>query len=250
MPSLLERLREALAPDYTVERQIAAGGMGTVFLGRDERLLRRVAIKTLREEFATSVAVVRFVHESQHLAGLNHPNIVGVHDAGEKDGLVYYIMDYVDGETLDARIARGPLTTAETLRLGRELLSALDLAHRNGIVHRDIKPSNIFLVGDRALLADFGIAHSLQPSTSELTRPGQLVGTPAYMAPEQLRGEPVTPRTDLYAAGLVLFEAGTGRRWPSAVSPEQGDWTGVPSRLRSALRRALQVDPEKRWPDA
>ena len=250
MPSLLERLREALAPDYTVQRQIASGGMGTVFLGRDERLLRAVAIKTLRQELATAVAVERFVQEAQHLAGLNHPNIVGVHDAGEKDGLVYYIMDYVDGETLDTRVARGPLTPAETVSVGRGLLSALKLAHHKGIVHRDIKPSNIFLVGGRAMLADFGIAHSLYQSSTALTQPGQLVGTVAYMAPEQLRGQAVTARTDLYALGMVLFEACTGRRWDSLSAPEKTDWTGVPLRLQHALGKALEPHPQDRWPDA
>src|SRR5918994_4705769 len=247
MPSLLERLREALAPDYTVERPIASGGMGTVFLGRDERLLRPVAIKTLREELATAVAIERFIHEAQHLAGLNHPNIVGVHDAGEKDGLVYYIMDYVGGETLDARIARGPLSPTETVSIGREILAALELAHQKGVVHRDIKPSNIFLVGGRAMLADFGIAHSFHLSSTALTQPGQLVGTVQYMAPEQLRGEAVTTRTDLYAVGLVLFEACTGRRWPALTALEGADWNGVPFRLQRALRKALQPDPHDRW---
>src|SRR4051794_37427983 len=144
MSSLLERIQEALAPDYRVERTIASGGMGTVFLGRDQRLERPVAIKVLREEIATAVAVQRFIQEAQHLASLNHRNIVRVHDAGEADNLVYYVMDYVDGETLEDRLERGPLSLTETLRLGRQLLSALELAHRNRVVHRDIKPSNVF----------------------------------------------------------------------------------------------------------
>jgi tRNA A-37 threonylcarbamoyl transferase component Bud32/tetratricopeptide (TPR) repeat protein len=249
MPSLLERLQEALAPDYTVERTIASGGMGTVFLGRDERLNRRVAIKTLREEIATAVAVERFIQEAQHLASLNHPNIVRVHDAGDADGLVYYVMDYVEGETLEDRLGRGSLSGTETLRLGRELLSALELIHRNRIVHRDIKPGNVFLSGGRAMLADFGIAHTIDKSTA-LTRPGQLLGTIAYMAPEQLRGEAITSRTDLYALGLVLYEACTGRDWLPLTAPEQGDWAGVPAPLRRALGRALQLDPEKRWDSA
>jgi serine/threonine protein kinase len=122
MPSLLDRIQEALAPDYMVEGTIASGGMGTVFLGRDQRLDRRVAIKTLRQEIATAVAVQRFVQEAQHLARLNHPNIVRVHDAGEADDLVYYVMDYVEGKTLDARIQRSPLSVSETQKLGRELL--------------------------------------------------------------------------------------------------------------------------------
>src|SRR6185436_8095220 len=151
------------------EGTIASGGMGTVFLGRDQRLNRPVAIKTLRQEIATAVAVQRFIQEAQHLARLNHPHVVRVHDAGEAGDLVYYVMDYVEGETLDARIKRGPLSLPETQKLGRELLSALALAHQNGIVHRDIKPSNVFLSDGRAMLADFGIAHTLDDSTA-LTR--------------------------------------------------------------------------------
>jgi tetratricopeptide (TPR) repeat protein len=249
MSSLLERTQEALAPDYKVERTIASGGMGTVFLGRDQRLERPVAIKVLREEIATAVAVQRFIQEAQHLASLNHRNIVRVHDAGEADNLVYYVMDYVDGETLEDRLERGPLSLTETLRLGRQLLSALELAHRNRVVHRDIKPSNVFLSGGQAMLADFGIAHSLDESTA-LTAAGQLLGTIAYMAPEQFRKEAVTPRTDLYTVALVLYEAVTGRGWPSYTAPEKADWTGVPAPLRRALSGALQLDPDKRWPTA
>src|SRR4051812_33583680 len=246
MSSLLEHTQEALAPDYKVERTIASGGMGTVFLGRDQRLERPVAIKVLREEIATAVAVQRFIQEAQHLASLNHRNIVRVHDAGEADNLVYYVMDYVDGETLEDRLERGPLSLAETLRLGRELLSALELAHRNRIVHRDIKPSNVFLSGGRAMLADFGIAHTLDASTA-LTGPGQFVGTIEYMAPEQLRRQAISSRTDLYAVALVLYEARTGRSWLPLTDPDKGDWAGVQAPLRRALSRALQLDPEQRW---
>jgi tetratricopeptide (TPR) repeat protein/predicted Ser/Thr protein kinase len=249
MPSLLDRLQEALTPDYIVEETIASGGMGMVFRGRDTRLDRPVAIKTLRQEIATAVAVQRFMQEAQHLARLNHPNIVRVHDAGEADDLVYYVMDYIEGETLDVRIARRPLSLSETQELGRELLSALALAHRNGIVHRDIKPGNVFLSDGRAMLADFGIAHSLDKS-SGLTRPGQMIGTPAYMAPEQFAGGTITPRTDLYAVGLILFEACTGRAWEQFTEPVNADWAGVPATLRRALTRSLELDPAERWPDA
>jgi len=249
MPSLLDRLQEALAPDYMVEGTIASGGMGTVFLGRDQRLNRPVAIKTLRQEIATAVLVQRFIQEAQHLARLNHPNVVRVHDAGEAGDLVYYVMDYVEGETLAARIQRGPLSLPETRKLGRELLSALALAHQNGIVHRDIKPSNVFLSDGRAMLADFGIAHTLDDSTA-LTQPGQLIGTPAYMAPEQFAGGTITPRTDLYAVGLILYEACTGQLWERFSEPENADWTGVPLTLRRALTPALELDPTERWSDA
>jgi tetratricopeptide (TPR) repeat protein len=250
MPSVLERLRNGLPPTFTVERELASGGMGTVFLGRDLALDRPVAIKILRPELSTAIAVERFVREAQYLAGLNHPNIVPVHLAGQAGGLVYYVMDFVDGETLGARLSRGPLAVPEVLRLGRDLLSALAAAHRKGIIHRDLKPANIFLVGGRALLGDFGIARALDEAGEALTTPGQIVGTLAYMAPEQLSGSPVTVRTDLYAVGLVLYQACTGRRWDLFAHPDQGDWAGVPPRLSAVLRTALQPAPEDRWDSA
>jgi len=250
MPSVLERLREALAPDFTVEREIAAGGMGTVYLGRDERLARAVAIKILRPELSTAVAVERFLREAQYLANLNHPNILPVHLAGQGNGLVYYVMDYVEGDTLDRRIARGPLSLKETISLGRGLLGALAAAHAKSVIHRDIKPSNIFLSDRRPMLGDFGIAHTVQSEDSALTSPGASIGTPLYMAPEQLTGRPVTTRSDIYAVGLVLFEACTGRRWEQLAKPEQGDWSGVPGPLVDVLWTSLEWLPEDRWADA
>src|SRR5262249_38163216 len=135
-------------------------------------------------------------------------------------------------------------------QLAHDLLSALDAAHRLGIVHRDVKPANIFLVDGRAVLGDFGIAHSVTGTDTDLTETGQLVGTLAYMAPEQLAGEPVTPRTDLFAAGLVLFEAGAGRRWDRLRSPAADDWRGLTVTHQRAIRRALAPSPSDRWPDA
>jgi serine/threonine protein kinase/tetratricopeptide (TPR) repeat protein len=250
MPSVLERLRDALPPTLTVERELARGGMGTVFLGHDRALDRPVAIKILRPELSTAIAVERFVREAQYLAGLNHPNIVPVHLAGQAGGLVYYVMDFVDGETLDARLSRGPLSVPELIRLGSDLLGALAVAHQKGIIHRDIKPANIFLVGGRAMLGDFGIAHALDEAGEALTTPGQIIGTLAYMAPEQLSGSPVTTRTDLYAVGLVLYQACTGRRWELLANPDQGNWTGVPPRLSAVLRTALEPVPADRWESA
>ncbi len=250
MPSVLERLRKGLSPTFTVERELASGGMGMVFLGRDVSLDRRVAIKILRPELSTAIAVERFIREAQYLASLNHPNIVPVHLAGRADGLAYYVMDFVDGETLHARLVRGPLTLPEVQRLASSLLAALAAAHRKGIIHRDVKPANIFLVGGRALLGDFGIARGSDEAIETLTSPGQVIGTPVYMAPEQLSGSPVTPQTDLYAVGLVLYQACTGRRWELLVAPEDGDWTGVPSILCEALQTALQPVPDNRWNSA
>ena len=220
-----------------------------VFLGRDESLDRAIAIKVLRPVLSTAVAVERFVREAQYLAGLNHPNIVPVHQAGRADGLAYYVMDFVDGETLDARLHAGTLTLPEVLWLASGLLSALAAAHGKGIIHRDVKPANIFLFRGRVMLGDFGIARA--PDENEaLTTPGQVIGTLVYMAPEQLSGSDVTPRTDLYAVGLVLYQACTGRRWDLLNSPEDGAWTGVPASLCDALQTALQPLPENRWDSA
>ena len=250
MPSVLERLRNGLPSTLTVERELASGGMGMVFLGRDESLDRRIAIKVLRPELSTAVAVERFVREAQYLAGLNHPNIIPVHQAGRADGLAYYVMDFVDGETLDARLSAGTLTLPDVLRLASGLLGALAAAHGKGIIHRDVKPANIFLVRGRVMLGDFGIARAPDEPNEALTTPGQVIGTLVYMAPEQLSGSEVTPRTDLYAVGLVLYQACTGRRWDLLTTPEDGDWTGVPSSLYHALQTALQPLPENRWDSA
>jgi|GEM_PF-709128 hypothetical protein len=245
--SLLDRLRKALAGQYEVERELAAGGMGSIFVARDVTLERPVAIKILRPELATARAAERFLREARMLARLSHPNVVPVHSAGEADGIFYYVMDYVKGETLAARLERGVLSRDEAVKLGTDLLAALEAAHAHGIVHRDVKPANIFLVADRALLGDFGIARPLDESP--LTAAGDRIGTPSYMAPEQLEGE-ATPRTDLYAVGMVLYEALTGRHWSVLTPRAEADWSGVPRQLALVLRRALAWSPDNRWEDA
>src|SRR5512139_427082 len=250
MTVLLERVRRALAPGLLVERELGAGGMGVVFLARDPALERAVAVKVLRPEQATAAAAERFLREARLLARVRHPNVVQVHQAGEADGLFYFVMDRVTGPSLSARLQSGPLPLPETLGVGRDLLAALAAVHQQGVVHRDLKPANTFLEDGRALLADFGIARtSSEDRTEPLTRPGQSPGTPDYMAPEQVRGEPATVRTDLYAAGMVLYECATGRRWPALADPATADWRGVPAALSAALRRALALSPGDRWPD-
>lgn len=244
---LLERLRRALGPEFDVDRRLGAGGMGIVFRAREVALERHVAIKILRPELATSVARERFLRESRLLARLQHPNIVPVHRAGEADGLSYYVMDFIEGPTLADRLASGPLSEVPVLRLARDLVEALAAAHAAGIVHRDVKPHNIFFVGHRALLGDFGIAHDATNDSFELTEEGTLVGTRAYMAPEQLRGEPATERADQYSAAAVLFEAATGRRWKAIDAPADANWRGVPRPMVPLLRRGLAVDPAMRW---
>ncbi|HSE26785.1 MAG TPA: serine/threonine-protein kinase [Gemmatimonadales bacterium] len=244
MSALLERAREALAPAYRVEVALGAGGMGEVFRATDVQLERAVAVKVLRPEAATAVAVERFVREARLLARLSHPHIVPVYQAGESQGLYYFVMELQAGETLARRLERGPLPAGESLAIAHQLLAALVAAHGADVIHRDVKPSNIFLAPGGARLGDFGIAHS--ESDPGLTRTGDALGTVAYMAPEQRAGLPSTARTDLYAVGAVVYECLTGRRWVET----QGDWSRVPGRVAPVLRRALEHDPAARWPDA
>jgi len=246
MSALLERARATLAPEYDVERELGSGGMGTVFLACDTRLDRRVAIKVLHPELASAHGAERFLREAHVLANLTHPNIVPVFDIGPRSGLFYYIMPYLDGETLAQVLERGPLPLAQGVQIGRDLLDALQTCHRRGVVHRDIKPSNILLVDGRAVLIDFGIAKSVShPSTPPLTGPGQPLGTIEYMPPEQAAGREATAQTDQCALAMTLYEAIAGRPWTDSAS-----WTGVPRDVAHALQRALQPDPPARWPDA
>lgn len=216
--------------------------MGVVFFAHDFELDRPVAIKVLRPELSTASLVERFISESRLLARVRHPNVVPVHRAGEADGLFYFVMDVVEGETLTQRLRRGRLSRLEMLKLGRDVLDGLETAHALGFIHRDVKPANIFLVGTRAILADFGIAQSvaIQPGA------GVGAGTPGYMSPEQAAGGEVTTRSDLYSVGAVLYEALTGRDW----NPRDADWRGVSLAIARTLRRALAVKPEDRWADA
>ena len=248
---LIERVRRAVAPDYEILEEVAGGGMGMVYSARHHRLDRKVAVKILRPELATAIAAERFQAEGRVLARLAHANIVQIYDAKEADGLLYYVMEYVEGETLSQRLARGPLPQAEALRCAEDLLGALSAAHAIGIVHRDVKPANIFLRDRRALLGDFGVALWRELSgENPLTTPGELVGTLRYMAPEQRDGLPATPRTDVYAAGMVIWEACIGARWPLYQNPKDADWSKVPPALAAPVRRALELEPEQRWSDA
>ncbi|MCH7476139.1 MAG: serine/threonine protein kinase, partial [Gemmatimonadetes bacterium] len=265
MPSLLERLNDALTPDFHVERELARGGMGAVFLAWDTNLEVPVAIKVLLPEMATATATERFLREARILAALRHSHIVPVHRNGEADGLYYYVMDYMEGDTLADRLDHdGALSKAETVKLGRDMLDALETVHKAGVVHRDIKPSNIFLQGRSAVLVDFGIARPPVDQSDPITAVGGRIGTLPYMPPEQEMGDEVTPQTDICALGMVLYEALTKRQWrkkkePYPSNPRKEDWTGVPwSRVLilvpwnvvSILARALAYSPHDRWPNA
>ncbi len=245
---LIDRVRQALASQFDIERELGRGGTGVVFLARDPVLDRPVALKVLLPERATAVSVERFIREARILARLRHPSIVSVHQAGQSGEFLYFSMDLVQGETLETRLRRGPLSASDLHSLARDLLEALASAHAAGIVHRDVKPGNIFLQGDRALLADFGIAWSESDST--LTLPGVAPGTPAFMAPEQRSGKSSTPATDVHAAGLVLYHAATGEHWVEAPQGERRLLRALPRTLRVPVRRALAPQPAERWADA
>ena len=247
IPTLLERLRQATSPGLEVDRELGSGAMGVVFLGRDSVLDRPVAIKVLRPEIATALLAERFLREARVLAKLDHPNIVRIHQAGQAGGLFYFVMDRIEGESLADRLVDGPLAPAEVRRLGRDVLDALAVIHRAGVVHRDIKPGNILISGSRAMVTDFGIAREDSGLPSDLTVPGLVFGTPAYMAPEQAMGLPATSGSDLFAVGATLYEAVTGRRFDLY---DAGAWASVPAALAAPLRRALEMEPDQRWPNA
>ncbi len=214
MPEQLGHLTSALADRYRLERELGAGGMATVYLAHDLRHDRKVALKVLRPELSAILGAARFLGEIKTTANLQHPHILGLFDSGEADGLVFYVMPYVEGESLRARLLREKqLPVDDAVRIAREVADALDYAHRHGVIHRDIKPENILLHDGRALVADFGIALAAARSDggSRMTETGMSLGTPAYMSPEQAMGErEITARSDVYALGCVLYEMLTG----------------------------------------
>src|SRR5580704_11186460 len=202
-------LAAALAGRYRVERELGRGGMATVYLADDVKHGRKVAIKVLRPELAAVIGAERFAREIRTIAALQHPHILGLIDSGEAGGAAYYVMPFVEGETLRDRLARErQLSIEDALRIATEVASALDYAHRRGVVHRDIKPENILLLDGQALVTDFGIAIDVSPSgITRMTDAGMSLGTPYYMAPEQAMGErEITPRVDVYALGCVTYE--------------------------------------------
>ena len=210
---------------YRILEKLGAGGMGEVYLADDTRLGRRVALKTLPDSATDNPeAKRRLLHEARAAATLNHPNIASIYDILELDGRTHIVMEYVRGDTLSARLRRGPLPVEQVVEIGIQLADALEEAHAHGIVHRDLKPANVCVTPEgKAKVLDFGVAkskpvHSVDgegdstPTASALTRMGQVLGTPGYMAPEQLRGKTVDHRTDIYSLGVLLFELSTGRR--------------------------------------
>ena len=205
MADLREQLERGLADRYRLERELGRGGMATVYLAEDLKHGRRVALKVLRSELIPTLGAERFHREIRIASGLQHPNILSIHDSGEAPGVLYYAMPYVEGESLRARLAREvQLPADEAVRIVGEVAEALACAHAAGVLHRDIKPENILLSSGHALVADFGIARAIDAAGSErLTETGLALGTPHYMSPEQASGSRVLDaRSDLYALGV------------------------------------------------
>jgi tRNA A-37 threonylcarbamoyl transferase component Bud32 len=267
---LAARLADALGEAYTIEGEVGRGGMGVVYRARDERLQRRVAIKVLPPELAFQKDIrERFTREAQTAARLSHPHIVPIHTVGEGQGLVYFVMGYVDGESVAARIRRrGKLPVDETRRIMMEAADALSAAHALSIIHRDIKPDNILLEGSRGrvMVTDFGIAKALSSTSgATLTGAGVAIGTPAFMSPEQAAGErEIDGRSDVYSLGVVSFQMLTGElpfNAPTVAGILMKQITepapdirtrrpDVPEDLALAVSRCLEKDPENRWPSA
>src|SRR5262245_12116522 len=210
MDGIVEKLAGAVADRYRILRSLGSGGMATVYLARDLRHDREVAIKVMRPELAASLGTERFLREIRLVAHLQHPHILALVDSGEAGGLLYYVTPFLSAGSLRDRLSRErELPLAETVRLLREIAGALDHAHAQGIIHRDIKPENVLFSSGHALVADFGIARILAGSEAHapLTGAGTAVGTPSYMAPEQATGDPaIDHRADLYAFGVLAYE--------------------------------------------
>lgn len=253
-----------LAGRYRIEGIAGIGGMGVVYQVTDQQLDISVAIKTLRRDRDLDAeSLERFRRETLLARRVSHPNVVRLHDLGQDGDLLFITMDYVPGQTLREALADGPMTVDAVTRMATQLAEALAVAHRQGIVHRDLKPSNILLDKEgQAYIMDFGVARSLEDR--QLTQAGQLVGTPAYLAPEQVRGETIDGRADLFSLGLVLCEALAGQppdgdttldellgRRASGQTPDPGKViASLPSWLTRVLRRCLAADPSDRYPDA
>ena len=241
-PSIPGALALALAGRYTLERPIGQGGMATVFLARDEKHGRQVAVKVLRPDLAATLGAERFLREIAIAARLQHPHILGLIDSGEAAGFLYYVMPFIDGESLRTRMDRGPLLPDEVVALARQVGDALEHAHRHGVIHRDIKPENILLSDGHAIVADFGIAKAVTAASDRsITRTGFPVGTVGYMSPEQAAGfSELNERSDVFSLTCVIYEMLIGQvpgMWPSEESGRVLRLIEAPAEHRSRLDR-------------
>jgi len=265
---VLPRLTTALADRYVIERELGAGGMATVYLAHDVRHDRKVALKVLRPELSAILGTERFLAEIKTTANLQHPHILSLFDSGEADGLVFYVMPYVEGESLRDRLTREKqLPVEDAVQIAREVADALEYAHAHGVVHRDIKPENILLHGGHAQVADFGIALAVSRSDggTRMTETGMSLGTPHYMAPEQAMGErEITAKSDVYALGCVTYEMLAGEppfTGPTAQAIIARVMTetprsltlqrhSIPPHVEAAINRALEKLPADRFASA
>jgi eukaryotic-like serine/threonine-protein kinase len=259
---------------YEIEGALGAGGMGEVYLARDTRLGRAVAVKVLPEVLAADPErIARFEREAKVLASLNHPNIAALHGLEEFEGRHFLVMELVEGETLAEQIARGPLAVDEALKIVHQIVEALEAAHEKGVVHRDLKPANVKMTREgKVKVLDFGLAKAMEnaPGNAHLsqsptlslaaTNAGVILGTAAYMSPEQAKGASVDPRSDIFSFGCLFYEMLTGRQ-PfqgdslaevlADVLAREPDLAALPARLHpripELLRRCLEKNPKKRW---
>jgi serine/threonine protein kinase/tetratricopeptide (TPR) repeat protein len=260
----LDRLEKALSDKYEIERELGRGGMATVYLAQDRKHDRAVALKVLHPELSSSLGPDRFLREIKVAARLNHPHILPLHDSGEASGFLYYVMPYVEGESLRSRLNRvGKLPLDEALYLARGIAGALDYAHRQRVVHRDIKPENIMLHEGEAMVMDFGIAKAVSVAAGDtLTQTGMMVGTPAYVSPEQAAGEgEIDGRSDQYSLACMLYEvlsgqkAFTGSTAQSVLSKRFTDPVPslrkveptVPDEIDEAVSKAMSKEPRERY---
>jgi eukaryotic-like serine/threonine-protein kinase len=267
MADFLERLTKALSGQYEIERELGSGGMATVYLAHDVKHDRQVALKVLKPDLAAALGTERFPREVRIAAQLQHPHILPLHDSGEVDGFLYYVMPFVEGESLRAKLRReGPLPIHDALRILKEVVDALAAAHAHGIVHRDMKPDNVMISGRHAMVMDFGVAKAVSAAGGDtLTTVGIAVGTPQYMAPEQAMAEPnIDARADIYAVGVLAFEMLTGEPIFAGKSPQamlsahviekppdvREKRANVPPPLAEAIARCLEKNPADRWQSA
>ena len=267
MTDKFERLKAALADRYAIERELGSGGMATVYLAEDLKHHRNVAVKVLRPELAAALGAERFVREIKIAAQLHHPHILPLHDSGEAHGFLYYVMPYVEGESLRERLSREKqLPLDDALQIAREVADALGSAHSHDVVHRDIKPENILLEEGHAVVADFGIARAITAAGGErITETGIAVGTPAYMSPEQGAGsQDVDGRSDTYSLGCVLYEMLAGhppftgstaqevlaRHSMDAVPPLHAARPAITDAVDRAITKALAKTPADRFATA
>ncbi|MCH7490384.1 MAG: serine/threonine protein kinase, partial [Gemmatimonadetes bacterium] len=278
-PSLAGRLADALKEDYTIEGEIGRGGMGVVYLARDTKLDREVAIKCLPDELADDAErLARFEREAKLLASLNHPHIATIFGLEEADGNQYLILEYIEGETLAERLERGAIPVTEALPIAKQITEAIEAAHEKGVIHRDLKPANIKFTADGEVkVLDFGLAKSVETKSltdTEIansptiaphgspTISGVILGTAGYLSPEQARGRPVDKRADIFAFGCVLFEMLTGEKLFSGetVSDSLAStlmfepiWANLPAdtppTIHLLLRRCLAKDRKRRLHD-